>query len=81
MSGAVGRFISGVGEFLLGRAILVVALVVPAFAVVFLLVGGTDLLVAVGLSRGIAGSITALLAIGACVLGLGAFAKYAIDWN
>ena len=51
----------------------------PAFAVVFLLIGGTDLLVAVGLSRGTAGTIAALVATGACVLGLGAFAKYAID--
>ena len=80
MSSTIGRFVGGVGEFLLGRAILVVALVVPVFAVVFLLVGGTDMLVAIGLSRGLAGAITALLAIGACVVGLGAFAKYAIDW-
>ena len=80
MSSVVGRFLGGVGELLLGRAILILALVVPAFAVVFLLVGGTDMLVALGLSQGVAGTITALVATSACVLGLGAFAKYAIDW-
>jgi membrane associated rhomboid family serine protease len=76
----MSEILSRLTDLLLGRAILVVALVVPVFAVTFLLVGGTDLLVAIGLPRGIAGGIAALLAIGGCVVGMGAFAKYAIDW-
>lgn len=81
MSGTLGRIAEGIATVLLGRAILVLALGLPVIAVTFLLVGGTDLLVAVGLPRSVAGSLTALLAIAGCVAGLGAFAKYGIDWS
>ena len=72
--------VSFIADVLLGRVPLYVALGVPVFGVAFFLVYGTDLLVAVGLSRNTAGNIAAAVAIIGSIAGLGAFGYYGIDW-
>ncbi|RKD95750.1 hypothetical protein [Halopiger aswanensis] len=72
----VGAFV----DVLFGRLLLLLVLGIPAFAVVALLAGGTDLLVSIGLSRSVAGTITAGLATVGSIAGLAAFGYYAIDW-
>lgn len=71
---------SAIADVLLGRLLVTLALVIPTFGVAFLLAGGTDLLVSLGLSRNVAGTITASLATIGSIAGLAAFGYYAIDW-
>ncbi|ELY82401.1 hypothetical protein [Natrinema gari] len=68
------------GTALLGRLLLTVALVVPALGVAFLLSGGTELLLTVGLSRRVAGSTAAGAATIGSVVGLAAFGSVVIEW-
>ncbi|WP_126662788.1 hypothetical protein [Haloterrigena salifodinae] len=72
--------IVGIGDVLLGRLLVVLMLGVPVFGVAFVLAFGTDALVSLGLSRGVAGTITATIATVGSVAGLAAFAYYLIDW-
>lgn len=72
--------VKSIGDVLLGRLLLYIVLGgIPALVGLFL-VGGTDFLTAIGLSRDLAGSIVAIVVVAGCVAGLGAFAKYGIDW-
>ncbi|WP_049922688.1 hypothetical protein [Halopiger djelfimassiliensis] len=67
-------------DVLLGRLLVTVVLVVPVLAVSFLLAGGTEVLISLGLSRNVAGTITAALATIGSIAGLAAFGYYLIDW-
>ena len=69
-----------VGALIVGELLFYTVLVGSLVLVGFSLVAGTDVLVAIGLSRGTAGSIVAGVVTIACIAGLAAFAKYGIDW-
>lgn len=72
--------IKAIGDVLLGRLIMYLVLGGIPIMVGLALVGGTGTLTALGLSRDLAGSIVAVVVVVGCVAGLGAFAKYGIDW-
>ena len=76
----IRSIVGGVIEGIIGRFLLAIGLVVVTMGVGIFLVYGTDLLVAVGLSRNMAGNITAGVAIIGSIVGLGAFGYYGIDW-
>ena len=71
---------TGIVDVLLGRLLVFLALFVPVIGVGLVLSVGTDGLVALGLSRGIAGTITAVVATAGSIAGLAAFGYYLIDW-
>lgn len=76
----IRQLVSDIVDIILGRLLLVILLGAPAFGIVFLLTGGTDALVALGLSRDLAGTIAATIATLASIAGLAAFGYYFIDW-
>ena len=72
--------VTGIGDVLLGRLLVYLVLVVPVLGVALVLAVGTDVLVSLGLSRQVAGSITAAVATVGSIAGLAAFGYYLIDW-
>lgn len=72
--------VTGIVDVLLGRLAVFLALFVPVLSVGLVLAVGTDALVSLGLSREIAGSITAAVATVGSIAGLAAFGYYLIDW-
>lgn len=72
--------LSGVIERRVGRFLVSVLLVTAGVGVALFLVYGTELLVAAGFSRNLAGNIAAGVAIIGSIAGLGAFGYYGIDW-
>ena len=74
------RAISRLFEREVGRLLFVAFLAVPTFGVVYALVGGTELLMWFGLSRSVAGTVVTAIVVLGVLVGLGAFARYAIDW-
>ena len=64
----------------LGRVLFSALLVGSAFLVAASLVFGTEALMALGLSRDVAGPIITFAVVAACVYGLYWFATQMIDW-
>ncbi|MDZ7687251.1 MAG: hypothetical protein U5J64_00770 [Halobacteriales archaeon] len=74
------KLAKAVFDILLGRVILAVGGLLLVMGVVFGLVYGRDALMALGLSRNVAGSIATVGVVAVCVYGLYLFATKAIDW-
>lgn len=79
--GAVYGLLAALIEIALGTLALYATIFVPLLLVGFALTVGTDGLMALGLSRHVAGSIVTVIVVIGCVAGLYGFAKHGIDWD
>lgn len=73
----IADFVAGL---VLSRLLIGAGMLLLVSGVVFSLVYGRDALMALGLSREVAGSIATVFVVAACIYGLYLFATKAIDW-
>lgn len=79
--GAIYAILAALLQLVLGRLALYAAIVMPLVAVGLALEFGTEGLMALGLSRHLAGSVVTLVVVAGCAYGLYGFARYGIDWE